>query len=80
MGKQRQTSSFQGIIATSYVIYLPTHQFKNLVKIEYNKVLELYLFLKHKKYQSIKGRMVAGGNKQRGHIDKTDATSPTAAL
>ena len=24
--------------------------------------------------------MVAGGNKQRGHIDKTDATSPTAAL
>ena len=24
--------------------------------------------------------MVVGGNKQRGHIDKTDATSPTAAL
>ena len=24
--------------------------------------------------------MVAGGNKQRGNIDKTDATSPTAAL
>ena len=24
--------------------------------------------------------MVAGGNNQRGHIDKTDATSPTAAL
>ena len=24
--------------------------------------------------------MVAGGNKQRGHIEKTDATSPTAAL
>ena len=24
--------------------------------------------------------MVAGGNKQRGHIDNTDATSPTAAL
>ena len=24
--------------------------------------------------------MVAGGNKQRGHIDKIDATSPTAAL
>ena len=30
--------------------------------------------------QSIKGIMVAGGNKQRGHIDKTDATSPTAVL
>ena len=24
--------------------------------------------------------MVAGGNKQRDHIDKTDATSPNAAL
>ena len=24
--------------------------------------------------------MVVGGNKQRGHIDKTDATSLTAAL
>ena len=24
--------------------------------------------------------MVAGGNKQRGHIDNTDATSPTAAI
>ena len=24
--------------------------------------------------------MVAGGNKQRGKIDKTDATSPTASL
>ena len=24
--------------------------------------------------------MVAGGNKQRGHINKTDATSPTSAL
>ena len=24
--------------------------------------------------------MVSGGNKQGGHIDKTDATSPTAAL
>ena len=24
--------------------------------------------------------MVAGGNKQRNHIDKTDATAPTAAL
>ena len=24
--------------------------------------------------------MVAGGNEQRGHIDKTDATSPTVAI
>ena len=38
------------------------------------------MFVKQKRDQSIKGRMVAGGNKQRGHIDKTDANSPTATL
>ena len=53
---------------------------KTLSKNEYDKVLELHLFLKNKRDQSIKGRMVAGGNKRRGHINKTDATSLTAAL
>ena len=53
---------------------------KTLSKSEYDKVLEYHLFLKQKRDHSIKGRMVAGGNKQRGHIDKTYATSPTAAL
>ena len=38
------------------------------------------MFLKQKRDQSIKGRMVAGRNKQRGNIDKTDATSMSAAL
>ena len=53
---------------------------KTLSKNEYDKVLESHLLLKQKRDQSIKGRMVAGRNKQRGHIDKTDETSPTAAL
>ena len=53
---------------------------KTFLKTEYDKVLESHLFLKQKRDHSIKGRMVAGGNNQRGHIDKTDATSPTAAL
>ena len=53
---------------------------KTLSKTKYEKVLESHLFLKQKRDHSIKGRMVAGGNKQRGHIHKTDATSPTAAL
>ena len=53
---------------------------KTLSKTEYDKVLESHLFLKQKRDQSIKGRMIADGNKQRGHINKTDATSPTAAL
>ena len=51
-----------------------------LSKTEYEKVLESHLVLKQKRYQSIKGIMVAGDNKQIGHIDKTYATSPTAAL
>ena len=53
---------------------------KTLSKTEYDKVLELHLFLKQTRDQPIKRRMVTCGNKQRGHIDKTDATSPTAAL
>ena len=53
---------------------------KTLLKTEYDKLIESHLFLKQKQDQSIKGRMVTGGNKQICHINKTDATSPTAAL
>ena len=45
-----------------------------------SQVLESHLFLKEKHDKTIKGRMVAGGNKQRGFIDAEDAASPTAAL
>ena len=38
------------------------------------------MFLKQKRDETIKGRMVSGGNKQRGTIDKENAASPTAAL
>ena len=41
---------------------------KTLSKTEYDKVLESCLFLKQKRDHSIKRRMVAGGNKKRGHI------------
>jgi hypothetical protein len=37
------------------------------------------LFLKKKRDDSIKGRTVAGGNKQRNYISKEDASSPTVA-
>jgi hypothetical protein len=52
----------------------------NLSNEERKQVLESHLFLKEKRDASVKGRMVAGGNKQRGTIDKQDASSPTAAL
>ena len=38
------------------------------------------MFLKQKRDKTIKGIMVAGGNKQRGTIDKEDVAYPTAAL
>ena len=38
------------------------------------------MFLTEKRDKSIKGRLIAGGNKQQGFINKEDATSPTASL
>jgi hypothetical protein len=43
------------------------------------QTLESHLFLKMKRDGTIKGRTVAGGNKQRLYIHKEDATSPTVA-
>ena len=42
-------------------------------------VLESHIFMKQKRTGEIKGRTVAGGNKQRGYIDKEDSSSPTVA-
>jgi hypothetical protein len=53
---------------------------KDLTDQERQEVLESHLFLKEKRDATVKGRMVAGGNKQRGKVDKLDASSPTAAL
>jgi hypothetical protein len=44
------------------------------------QVLESRLFLKEKRDTTVKGQMVAGGNKQRGTIDEQDASFPTAVL
>ena len=51
-----------------------------LTKQEKDNALESHLFLKEKHDNSIKGCMVAGGNKQCGTILKEDATSLTVAL
>jgi hypothetical protein len=53
---------------------------KDLTNEERKEVLESHLFLKEKRDATFKGCMVAGGNKQRGKIEKLDASSPTAAL
>ena len=53
---------------------------RSLSNKEHKKVLESHLFLKQKRKELIKGRMVAEGNKQRGTIEKEDAVSPPTAL
>jgi hypothetical protein len=53
---------------------------KDLTNKERKEVLESHLFLKEKRDATVKGGVVAGGNKQRGKIEKLDASSPTAAL
>ena len=39
----------------------------------------MHIFLTQKRTGEIKGRTVAGGNKQRGFVEKEDASSPTVA-
>jgi hypothetical protein len=58
--------------------FKPMH-WKDLTETQRKTVLESHLFLKEKRDGKIKGRTVAGGNKQRDYISKEDATSPTVA-
>ena len=54
----------------------PSH----LTKEQKEQVLESHLFLKLKRDDTIKGRLVAGGDKQRAYMDKEQLGSPTACL
>ena len=53
---------------------------RTLSKEQRDQTIESHLFLKEKRDKKIKGRMVAGGNKQRDYIPKEEAASPTAYL
>jgi hypothetical protein len=52
---------------------------KDLSTEQKKTILESHILMKMKQTGEIKGRTVAGGNKQRGYIEKEDATSPTVA-
>jgi hypothetical protein len=56
--------------------FTPLH-WKQLSETQRKTVLESHMFLKEKRDGKIKGRTVAGGNKQRDYISKEDASSPT---
>ena len=51
-----------------------------LTKKEKERAIESHLFLKLKQDATMKGRMVAGGNKQCTYTPKEDAASPMAYL
>ena len=58
--------------------FKPKH-WRELTHTQRQMVLESHMFLKEKRDGKIKGRTVAGGNKQRDYISKEDASSPTVA-
>jgi hypothetical protein len=58
--------------------FKPKH-WRELSQVQRQTVLESHMFLKQKWDGKIKGRTVAGGNKQRDYISKEDASSPTVA-
>jgi hypothetical protein len=58
--------------------FKPKHR-SVILKTQHQTVLELHMFLKEKRDGSLKGRTVAGRNKQQDYISKEDASSPTVA-
>jgi hypothetical protein len=55
------------------------YKWNELTHTQKKSVLESHMFLKQKRDGKIKGRTVAGGNKQRDYISKEEASSPTVA-
>jgi hypothetical protein len=58
--------------------FKPYH-WRELTHAQKQSVLESHMFLKEKRDGKVKGRTVAGGNKQRDYISKEEASSPTVA-
>jgi hypothetical protein len=58
--------------------FKPNH-WRELIQVQRQTLLESHMFLKQKRDGKIKGRTVAGGNKQRDYISKEDASSPEVA-
>jgi hypothetical protein len=58
--------------------FKPKH-WRELSQVQRQTLLESHMFLNQKRDGKVKGRTVAGGNKQRDYISKEDASSPTVA-
>ena len=57
---------------------VPLHR-KDLTEEQRNTILEYKIFLKDKRYGTLKGGTVAGGNNQRDFISKEDDRLPTVS-
>ena len=60
-------------------VFQPLH-ISEIPKDKQFEILESHLFLEEKRDSTVKGRLVAGGNKQREYINKHDIGSPTCSL
>ena len=58
--------------------FRPVH-FKDLSEEQRRMILESFLFVTRKRSGELKGRKVAGGNKQRDFVSKEEASSPTVS-
>ena len=58
--------------------FKPMH-YKDLTSYQKQMLLESHMFLKEKRDSKIKGRTVAGGDKQRDYISKEDVSLPTVS-
>jgi len=58
--------------------FRPMH-WRDLNDLQKKTVLESHMFLKQKRDGKVKGRTVAGGNKQRDFISKEESSSPTVS-
>ena len=58
--------------------FKPKH-WREFTRTQRQTVLESHMFLKEKRDGEIKGRSMAGGNKQRYYISKEYESSPTVA-
>ena len=62
-----------------FIYTLKPKHYRGINEDKKKSILEYQMFLKEKKDVTIKGRTVAGGNKQRDFITKKDSSSPTVS-
>jgi hypothetical protein len=79
MGQQSVCCGDVGDEATTFPKHIQAKALEQTIKDSVPDSVGITHFLKEKQDGSLKGRTVAGGNKQRDYISKEDASLPTVA-